>query len=130
MKTLSPPYNDLPVAGRPPKNDAPLFGRRLAAARQKKGLTQAQLAERLNTSQKTIDYYERRAINPSLDLIQKVADALEAPVSELVGGNDKTPRRRPGPASKLQQRFERIKQLPRSEQEFVIKFLDTFLEKS
>ncbi len=52
------------------------FGRTLAAARRKKGLTQVELAQRLQTTGRTISYYERESKNPSLDMVKKIADAL------------------------------------------------------
>jgi hypothetical protein len=39
-------------------------------------------------------------------------------------------RGKPGPTPQLQLRFERIHRLPRKDQEFVIRFLDTVLEKA
>jgi transcriptional regulator with XRE-family HTH domain len=32
-----------------------------------------------------IDYYERRLLNPTLDVMQKLAEALEISVAELLG---------------------------------------------
>lgn len=73
------------MAGRPPTKEAPIFGQRLAALRRAKGLSQTQLAELLETTRKMIDDYERRAGNPSLDLIQRAAEALDVSVAELLG---------------------------------------------
>jgi hypothetical protein len=53
-----------------------------------------------------VDYYERRAVNPSPDFMQRAAEILD------VSG------------------IERIKRLPRKDEEFIIKFLDTVLEKA
>jgi hypothetical protein len=63
------------------------------------------------------DYYERRAQNPTLDLIQKLAEALELTVAELLDSESQPVRARPGPIPQLQLRFEQIKQLPRQQQE-------------
>ena len=77
-----------------------------------------------------VDYYERRAINPALEVVRGCARALGVPMVELLGHEAAAPlRRKPGPVSQLERRFERVKQLPRSDQEFVIKFLDTVLER-
>jgi transcriptional regulator with XRE-family HTH domain len=122
-------YNWANMAGRPPTKDAPPFGQRLAAARLAKGLSQIQLARLLNTTQKTIDYYERRAVNPTLEFIERAAQVLDVGVAELLGNKPEPRRAKPGPVSQLQRRFEQIKRLPRKEQEFVLKFLDTVLEK-
>lgn len=123
-------YNPGVMAGRPPTKDAPIFGQRLAAARKSRGWSQAKLAEKLDTNQKVIDYYERRAVNPSLAFIQKAAKALEVSTVDLVGNESTNSKSKPGPPPALALRFERIRKLPRKEQEFVIRFLDTVLEKA
>ena len=43
---------------------------------------------------------------------------------------EKPARAKPGPVSQLEQRLERLKQLPRAEQDFILKFLDTVLERN
>lgn len=126
----STPYNQSVMAGRPPIKDAPLFGQRLAAARKSRGWSQTKLAEKLDTNQKMIDYYERRAANPSLAFIQRAAKVLDVSSAELVGNESNHKRSRPGPPPALALRFEQIRRLPRKEQEFVIRFLDTVLEKA
>jgi transcriptional regulator with XRE-family HTH domain len=127
---MNQPYNGDVMAGRPPTKEAPIFGQRLAALRRAKGLSQTQLAELLDTTRKMIDYYERRAGNPSLDFIQRAAEALDVSVAELLGSQPKAARGKPGPTPQLQLRFEQIRRLPRKEQEFVIRFIDTVLEKA
>ena len=93
-------------------------------------MSQTQLAELLDTTRKMIDYYERRAGNPSLDFIQRAAEALDVSVAELLGSQPKAARGKPGPPPQLQLRFDQIRRLPRKEQEFVLRFIDTVLEKA
>jgi len=121
-------YNALAMAGRPQTKETPLFGQRLAAVRRSKGLTQAELGERVGVTQKMIDYYERRAANPTLDFIEKAAEALEVTVADLLGSQPNTMRAKPGPVSQLERKFEQVKLLPRKQQEFVLQFLDTVLK--
>jgi len=123
-------YNQDVMAGRPPSKEAPLFGQRLAAARRSRGWSQTKLAEKLDTNQKVIDYYERRAVNPSLSFVQRAAEVLEVPVVDLVGGDSKPVRGRPGPAPQLALRLEQIRQLPRKQQQLVIRLIDTVLEQA
>jgi transcriptional regulator with XRE-family HTH domain len=130
MILLNAFYNSDAMAGRPPTKEAPPFGQRLAAVRKKNGLSQKELAERLNTTREVIDYYERRAVNPSLAFIERAAESLEVSVAELVGSDPRIARGKPGPSSQLVRRIEQIRLLPRKEQEFVIRFLDTVLEKA
>jgi transcriptional regulator with XRE-family HTH domain len=61
--------------------------------RKKSGLSQKELAERLNTTREAIDYYERRAVNPSLAFIERAAESLEVSVAELVSRRLKTTKR-------------------------------------
>jgi len=49
--------------------------------------SKTQLAEVLDTTRKMIDYYERRAGNPSLDFIQRAAEALDVSVAELLAAS-------------------------------------------
>jgi transcriptional regulator with XRE-family HTH domain len=128
LKTDS--YNQDVMAGRPPIKAAPLFGQRLAAARKSRAWSQTKLAEKLDTNQKVIDYYERRAVNPSISFIQRAAEVLGIPVAELVGGDFKAERSRPGPTPQLALRMEQIRRLPRKQQEFMIRLIDTVLEQA
>jgi transcriptional regulator with XRE-family HTH domain len=118
------------MGGRPPTKEAPPFGQRVAAFRKKQGLSQKALAERLETTREVIDYYERRAMNPSLAFIERAAKSLDVSVAELLGSHPEIARSRPGPSSQLAQRLEQIGKLPRKEQEFILRFLDTVLEKA
>ena len=118
------------MAGRPPTKDAPDFGKRLAAARRTKGLSQEALAELLGTTRVNVGYYERKATNPTLEFIQRCADALNIPIADLIGVEAPKRSHKPGPSSKLQQQIEEIRRLPRSKQRFVSELLDTILQKA
>jgi transcriptional regulator with XRE-family HTH domain len=118
------------MAGRPPTKDAPPFGQRLASVRKSRGWSQRQFAARLDTTREIIDYYDRRAVNPSLAFLKRAAEALEVTVAELLGSETKSIRNRPAPPPQLTRRIEQIRLLPRKEQKHVIRFLDTVLEKA
>lgn len=122
-------YNAGIMAGRLNTKEAPPFGQRLATLRQRKGLTQIQLAARMNTTQKMIDYYERRSPNPTLDVMQKIAAALEISVTELLGEEAVAVRRalKNGPTGKVQKVFEEVSRLPRRQQEKIIEFVTAYV---
>jgi len=82
---VNEPYNAGVMAGRPPTRDAPMFGQRLAALRRSKDLSQTQFSDLLDTTRKMIDYYERRAGNPSLDFIHRAAEPWRFPSRSLLG---------------------------------------------
>jgi transcriptional regulator with XRE-family HTH domain len=117
------------MAGRPATKPAPLFGQRLAAARKKAGLTQPLFAERLGISRELVDYYERRAPNPSLEFIHRAADALGVEASYFLDGQE-AKKKKPGPPSELEMRLERLRQLPRRQQELILRMLDAALEQA
>ena len=120
-------YNFSMLRGRKPSSPAPYFGRRLAAFRAAKGLTQYQLAEALGITRNLVVYYERAAKNPSLETVQKIADFFGVTVGEML--NDTAPAlpAKPGPAAQIVQLAERAAKLPRSEQKVVIKMLEGVL---
>ena len=118
------------MAGRPPSTEAPAFGKRVAALRKERGLTQMELADQLGVSPQMVDYYERRAVNPSLDLLHKLATAFGLTVGELLGETTVKAKKRPGPASALEEKFEQLRRLPKREQETVLKMLDGLLSTS
>lgn len=110
------------MIGRPPKKEAPEFGKRVAAARKERGLTQAQLAKALGITQKMIDYYERRASNVTVEVVRKLARVLHVSSDELLGIKPK--KAKPGPKSKLRRQIEQIEQLPKSKQQAISEILD------
>ena len=121
-------YND-GMAGRPPSKPAPSFGAQLSTLRKARGLTQPQLAGALGISVEMLNYYERRATNPSADFIAKAAAYFNASADDLLALNGKTPRK-PGPPSQLEQLAARAAKLPRAEQKAAIKMLEGLLAAS
>ena len=99
------------------------------ALRKERGLTQQQLADALGMSQSVVAYYERRADNPSLELLQKLAAFYEVPVTQLVDdGPAKIKREKPGPTSALEECLEKVRKLPRREQSRIIEMIDVAVE--
>lgn len=121
------PYNAGIMAGRPPIKEAPPFGKRLAQARRIKGLSQTELANLLGVSAKAVDYYERRAQNPSLAFVRQAAEALNVPFEDLAGTSTLAARK-PGPSKKLLRQLEQIQHLPKNKQRFVSELLETVLQ--
>jgi len=109
---------------RAPKN---IIGERISAARKVAGLTQRQVAEMLGIPTRTFSYYESPKGDLPSSLLLSLADILGADARELLGDETAEPSRR-GPRSIMEQRAEAVRELPRQEQQFVIKFLDQVLE--
>ncbi len=61
-------------------------GKLIAELRKQQGLTQQQLAERLNLSNKTISKWESGAGSPDISNLEVLADTLGISVDELLRG--------------------------------------------
>jgi transcriptional regulator with XRE-family HTH domain len=104
------------------------LGTRIAELRKTQGITQVQFAESLNVSQQTVNAYEvgrRRMPVSSLPIIAKL---FGVSLEDLVGEEPKAAKR--GPSPKLQQQIERIQQLPKTQQRFVMQMLEGVLSQA
>ena len=59
-------------------------GQYIKSARQKAGMTQAQLAEKLGIPYQSIGQWERDIRNPKLDTLKRIAHALNITIQELM----------------------------------------------
>lgn len=112
--------------GRPASKDRPELGERIAQARQQAGLTQAQLASKLGTSQRVVTYWEREAVGLRADQLAKLAEALGVSADYFLG-REAQPKRGNGPTGKARQVFEQVSHLPRSQQQRILGFVEDML---
>lgn len=103
------------------------LGERIAALRVQQGLTQTQLAKRLEVSQKSVNAFEHGERRLPVSLLPELALALGVSIEDLVAGNTATRAGKRGPLSKIDQQMELIRRLPRARQKFVIDMLDGVL---
>lgn len=111
-----------------PADDRQFFinlGKRIAELRKTQGLTQQQLADALGIAQQTLAHYEGGRIRAPASMLPTLARTLAVGVEELIG-EPRSARKR-GPAPKLAQHMERISQLPKPKQRFVLEMLETVL---
>ena len=64
------------------------IGRYIARKRKEQNLTQEQLSEQLGVSNKTISKWENGKCMPDYSLIQKLCEALDVTLPELMDGGD------------------------------------------
>ena len=122
-----PPYNAA-MPGRKPTREQPFFGKQLSSLRQKRGLTQQELADELGVTRELVGHYERRCENPSIEFIVKLATTMGVSTDELLGlkaGKDM-----PGPSPKALKLSERIGRLPKTKQAVVLEMLESWLDKA
>lgn len=114
--------------GRPKTRKGTEFGRRLSEMRKNAGLTQTQLAEKINVSQKVITYWERESVGLKADQLIAVADALSISVDSLLGRNVSKPKG--GPVGKARQIFEQVSTLPRRQQERIAGVVEALIDQA
>ena len=64
------------------------IGERIVAARMKAGLTQADIAQKLNVTAQTISAWERGVKTPKLDTIIRICNAIGCDTSEILNTVD------------------------------------------
>jgi transcriptional regulator with XRE-family HTH domain len=132
MSTISEehPYNAA-IMARPTSKRGPDFGARLATARRAAGLTQVQFAAKIGISQQMVDYYERRARNPTAEFVRRAAALLNVSADQLLDthANGKA-HRKPGPPPYLAQLTERLAKLPPAKQKVVTEILESVLARA
>ena len=102
------------------------LGSRIAQLRKDVHLTQVQLAQTLDVAQPTLNAYELGQRRVPVSALPALAKALGVTLETLMGEADASARKR-GPAPKLQQHMERISQLPKPQQRFVMQVLESVL---
>ena len=73
--------------------------------RKNRGLTQEELAIRLNVVRQTVSKWEKGFSVPDADMLQRLADVLEVTVSQLLGGE---PEQSPQQQDEIAQQLARI----------------------
>ncbi len=87
------------------KNLRTIFGMAVQRRRKALGLTQAQLADRIELSVDAVGQIERGKIAASFDTIGALADALDSHPAELFGGLPLVPGKRHQPLTKVVERL-------------------------
>jgi transcriptional regulator with XRE-family HTH domain len=97
------------------------FGDNMMLIRKKKGLSQAALGKLIGTSGDVVGRYERGDINPSIEVVSKIADALEVSVDFLIGKTDMQLDK------DAIERLVSISKLPHDSKEYVLGLIDMAL---
>lgn len=104
-------------------------GERLARIRRERGITQAELAEKLGLAQPNVSDYERGILRLNADLILKLTGILKVSADELLGLRQPKSTRSVK-NRRLARRIEEIERLPRRDQEALLRTIDAFLTKA
>jgi transcriptional regulator with XRE-family HTH domain len=97
------------------------FGNKIKELREKQGMTQSELAKRLNISDKTISSWENGTRLPRMGLVESISKILNVSKSDLFD-NKKSP-------SLTEQAMQKFNNLSPEEQKQAIDYLDYLISK-
>ena len=104
------------------------LGARIAQARKEHSITQVQLAATLGIAQQTLAHYEGGRLRLPASLLPALAQELQLPVEDLLGQRSAAKARaKRGPVPALARHMQRISELPKTQQRFVIQMIETVL---
>ena len=116
---------DLPVAEREES-----IGARISQLRKDKGMTQKELAERLEVSQPVVSDYENDVIRLPADIVGEIAQILEVTSDELLGLKREARSTGSVKNRRLSRRLQAIDALPKRDQEALLRTIDAFISKT
>jgi len=102
---------------------------RLKQLRKEKKLSQQELAKLSNVHYTNIGRYERGDAKPSIEVLSRIANALEVSPDYLLNGTLEEKAADTISDSELLVQFKRVEQLPDDKKRLVKEFLDAFLFK-
>lgn len=117
----------------PKTSDTETPGNRIARLRREKGMTQIELARRLQVSQPVVSDYENDVIRLPADVVVQIAEVLGASTDELLGMKARTARSTADNSIKnrrLYRRMQEIEKLPRRDQEALLRTIEAFIAKT
>ena len=105
------------------------FGKRLLQLRKARGLTQVQLADATQTTQRAISYYENHASYPPTAFLIELAKALDVSADELLDIKQPTKRKRRFELKpdelRLWKTFQKVARLSDRDQRAVIRLINS-----
>jgi transcriptional regulator with XRE-family HTH domain len=106
------------------------IGRRLAHLRKERGITQIELAEQLGVSQPLVSAWERGELRLHGELIVQLVSILDSTADEILGLQEIPERPNRTKNRRFLRRLGAIDQLPKRDQEALIRTIDAFLSKA
>jgi transcriptional regulator with XRE-family HTH domain len=106
------------------------FGKRLRALREESGLTQRELAARVNTQLAQISRYEHDFYLPNAETLVQLARVLQVDLNTLLLGKSASDADKSAPLKNvvLLERLPDIDDLPRDDQAMLVRLIDALIK--
>lgn len=103
------------------------LGKRIQDLRKKTGLTQAQLASKIEISHTQLTRYESKDVQPPADVLQRLANIFDVSIDYLVNGNKSQKAEQTLKDAEVIKQFKQLDQLPEDEKKSILKVLSALI---
>ena len=103
------------------------LGNRIIALRKEKNMSQSDLANKVSLSYAQIGRYETKDVQPSADILKKMADALDTTVDYLINGATDEKAKASLKDAELIRYFKDMETLPDVEKHTLIKLIGAYI---
>jgi transcriptional regulator with XRE-family HTH domain len=103
------------------------LGNRIQELRKRAGLSQIELAARIEVSKSQMIRYENKGVQPPADILNKLADVLNVPIDFLINGNTDEKAKASLKNTEILQRFKEVETLPEHEQSVLLEVIAAYI---
>jgi transcriptional regulator with XRE-family HTH domain len=103
------------------------LGERINELRKKIGISQNELARRINVSKAQMNRYEAKGIQPPADVLNNIAEVLETSVDYLINGNADEKAKAILQKTEVLQKFKEIETLPERQQNIILDVIGAYI---
>jgi len=103
------------------------LGKRIQEQRKQIGLTQAQLASKIEISHTQLTRYESKNIQPPADVLQRLANVFDVSIDYLVNGNKSDKVEQTLKDAELIKQFKQLDKMPEDEKKSILKVLNALI---
>jgi transcriptional regulator with XRE-family HTH domain len=103
------------------------LGNRIQELRKKAGLSQIELAIRIEVSKSQMIRYENKGVQPPADILNKMADVFNTSADFLINGNTDEKAKATLKNTEILQRFKEVETLPEREQTVLLEIIGAYV---
>jgi len=103
------------------------LGKRIADLRKKEGLTQAELAKKIDVSHTQMARYELKGVQPPADTLKSLADIFGTSIDYIVNGTAQEKAQGTLTDAELIKQFKEMEQLPETEKNTILNVVSAFI---